>query len=423
MSSSYFNVFEHTIPCQHLREYPRSIKTRQEDVLQLAIKQYEPIHKNGLQDDAVTIIATHANGFIKEAYEPLWDDLLQLSENLGFQIRNIWIADISNQGASGVMNESLQGDDNSYFDHSRDLLQMINTFREQMIRPIIGIGHSFGATQLVGLSIMHPRLFTSLILLEPIIQSSPPPGGNVARSSSYRPDLWPSLSAASHAFRQNKFFAGLDPRVLDKILKYGIRKIPTLLYPISETAKEGAYTLTTTKHQEVWSFLRPNFEGRDSHASQNRFDHLLFPDISMEQRGLPFYRPEVSIAQEYLAYLRPSVLYIFGAKSYFSAPDLQNEKMERTGSGLGGSGGVKMGQVEKHIFENLSHMAPLEDVRGCTNVIGEWMDKKLTQFKADEEAMRKIDPQKSTNDMLIMSQKWLDLVKSPIPLKLSKANL
>ncbi|KAK6596954.1 toxin biosynthesis protein [Botrytis cinerea] len=376
MSSSYFNVFEHTIPCQHLREYPRSTRTRQEDVLQLAIKQYEPIHRNDLQDNAVTIIATHANGFVKEAYEPLWDELLQLSENLGFQIRNIWIADVSNQGPAV----------------------------EHMIRPIIGIGHSFGATQLVGLSVMHPRLFTSLVLLEPIVQSSPPPGPNVARSSSYRLDLWPSLSAASDAFRQNKFFAGLDPRVLDNILKHGIRKIPTSLYPLSETAKEGAYTLTTTKHQEVWSFLRPNFEGRDAQASQNRLDHLLFPDISMAQRGLLFYRPEISIAQEYLVYLRPSVLYIYGAKSYLSAPDRQNEEMERTGSGLG-------------------HMAPLEDIRGCTKVIGEWMEKKLTQFKADEEALNKYDPQKSTNDMLIMSQKWLDLVKLPMPLKLRKANL
>ncbi|KAF7945497.1 hypothetical protein EAE96_010264 [Botrytis aclada] len=321
------------------------------------------------------------------------------------------------------MNENLQGDENSYFDHSRDLLQMINIFREQMIRPIIGIGHSFGATQLVGLSMMHPRLFTSLILLEPIIQSAPPPGMNVARSSSYRPDLWPSLSAASDAFRQNKFFAGLDPRVLDRILKFGIRRIPTSLYPITEIAKEGAYTLTTTKHQEVWSFLRPNFEGRDAHASQNRLDHLLFPDIHVAQRGLLFYRPEIAIAEEYLTYLRPSVLYIFGAKSVFSAPDQQNEKMERTGSGLGGSGGVKMGQVEKHVFENLGRMASLEDVRGCINVIGEWMDKKLNQFKADEEALKNIDPQKSTNDMLIMSQKWLELVKLPMAHKPSKANI
>lgn len=65
MSSAYFKVFEHTIPCQHLREYPRSTKTRQEDVLQLAIKQYQPLHNDGSLGNAVTIIATHANGFTK----------------------------------------------------------------------------------------------------------------------------------------------------------------------------------------------------------------------------------------------------------------------------------------------------------------------------------------------------------------------
>jgi hypothetical protein len=211
--------------------------------------------------------------------------------------------------------------------------------------------------------------------------------------------------------------------VLDNILKYGIRKIPTALYPVSETAKEGAYTLTTTKHQEVWSFLRPNFEGRDPETSMSRIDRLLFPDINPAQRGVLFYRAEIGTAQEYLAYLRPSVLFIFGAKSNLSTPERQNEKMERTGNGVGGSGGVKMGEVEKHVFENLGHMAPLEEVGGCASVIGEWMGKRLRQFRDDEEALRDIDTQKSTSDMLITSQRWLDLVKLPMPLKLKKANL
>ena len=33
-------------------------------------------------------------------------------------------------------------------DHSRDLLLMINHFREQMPRPIVGIGHSLGGCQM-----------------------------------------------------------------------------------------------------------------------------------------------------------------------------------------------------------------------------------------------------------------------------------
>lgn len=50
----------------------------------------------------------------QEAYEPLWGELLQLSQKNGFTIRGIWIADMSNHGASGVLNEHAQGDDREH---------------------------------------------------------------------------------------------------------------------------------------------------------------------------------------------------------------------------------------------------------------------------------------------------------------------
>lgn len=46
------------------------------------------------------------------------------------------------------MNEEKVGNDPSYFDHSRDLLGMINHFRKHFTRPIVGIGHSMGAISL-----------------------------------------------------------------------------------------------------------------------------------------------------------------------------------------------------------------------------------------------------------------------------------
>ena len=36
----------------------------------------------------------------------------------------------------------------SSFDGSRDLLHMINHFRDEMPRPLMGVGHSLGETQL-----------------------------------------------------------------------------------------------------------------------------------------------------------------------------------------------------------------------------------------------------------------------------------
>ena len=131
MSDEFFRVIEHIVPCQHVREYLGAIKSQKDDALHLAVKQYIP--RGPPLDDArgVTIIGAHANGFLKvminhindwtcqllifipvqEAYEPLWDDLLVSCRARGVHIRGIWMADISNQGASGVLNEQIQGDD------------------------------------------------------------------------------------------------------------------------------------------------------------------------------------------------------------------------------------------------------------------------------------------------------------------------
>lgn len=48
---------------------------------------------------------------LKELYEPLWDEVLKRAEAAGFSIRAIWIADVAQQGASGVLNEGKLGND------------------------------------------------------------------------------------------------------------------------------------------------------------------------------------------------------------------------------------------------------------------------------------------------------------------------
>jgi hypothetical protein len=65
MSSSVYQVKEHTLECQHIREYARATANRQEDVLHLAIKQYIPLGNLHPKDGDITIIAAHANGFPK----------------------------------------------------------------------------------------------------------------------------------------------------------------------------------------------------------------------------------------------------------------------------------------------------------------------------------------------------------------------
>jgi hypothetical protein len=64
-SSAVFQIKEHTLECQHIREYPRATAVAQEDVLHLAIKQYIPLDNLYPQEGDVTIIGAHANGFPK----------------------------------------------------------------------------------------------------------------------------------------------------------------------------------------------------------------------------------------------------------------------------------------------------------------------------------------------------------------------
>jgi hypothetical protein len=162
MIMSSFQVTEHVIPCQHIREYPNGIK-KKEGTLRLAVKQYQPLNNLEASLGSWTVLATHANGVpkvyriddllvglfanpaLQECYEPLWEELLRATN---VPIRAIWIADCSHQGVSGVLNEDIQGDDPSWFDHSRDLLQIVNQFRDQIQQPIMGVGHSLGGPHL-----------------------------------------------------------------------------------------------------------------------------------------------------------------------------------------------------------------------------------------------------------------------------------
>ena len=63
--STVFEIREHKLECQHIREYARATANSQEEVLHLAIKQYIPLDNPNPKEGDVTIIGAHANGFPK----------------------------------------------------------------------------------------------------------------------------------------------------------------------------------------------------------------------------------------------------------------------------------------------------------------------------------------------------------------------
>ncbi|RAL01017.1 putative toxin biosynthesis protein [Aspergillus ibericus CBS 121593] len=429
-SSSPFRVVEHIVECQHIREYPAATANEQEDVLNLVVKQYIPLDNPNPQPGDVTILAAHANGFPKELYEPLWEELHARSKANGFRIRSIWMADVAHQGESSVVNEDLLGNDPSWFDHPRDLLHLINVKRKDMSRPIIGIGHSMGGAHLAQLCLMHPRLIHSLVLLDPVIQreSTQIDGYEMAlrrrqmiakttQLSTYRRDTWPSRKAAAEAFNRNPFYQAWDSRVLDRWIKYGLRELPTAIYPrdgskTNEKSNDRPVTLRTTLHQEVFTFSRPNYDGPPGKKIPvNRVTH---PDLNPEHLGSwPFYRPEPSRVFAMLPHLRPSVCYIFGGKSDMCLPDMMADKMAATGTGLGGSGGAPAGRVRDVYLAEFGHLLAQEAPTQCADAASKWLGAELERWRTEEREFWEQWSRKSKIEKVTIDPRWKEHVPAP----------
>lgn len=231
--------------------------------------------------------------------------------------------------------------------------------------------------------------------------------------STFRRDIW-RTEAAAEAQLGKKIFGTWKPQAFDKLIKYGLRKTPTAVHPDSK----DEFTLTTTKHQEAWTFQRSNFAPQQSYAdndaSADHIDRLLTPDLDLNTVGKRFFhRAEAGITEANLPKVRPSVLYVFAGQSNLSPPDAQKFKVDTTGVGIGGSGGVKAGQVSSVLFPDFGHLFPFERVAECAEPIGEWLGSRMMQYKADEAFLASHNNGKSERDMLVVSEKWKRLTREP----------
>ncbi|KAI4168737.1 MAG: hypothetical protein LQ343_006173 [Gyalolechia ehrenbergii] len=269
---------------------------------------------------------------------------------------------------------------------------------------------------------MHPRLFTSLILLEPMIQKDFPPAPNAAMLSTFRPNIFTSMADAQTLIRKNKFFASWDPRALHKYIEYGLGPVSTALYPISEKISAGSVTLTTTKHQEAWTYLRPNFEARmasnDDTIWGGRRERLLFPDLDAESEGTyVFHRAEPGIIEASLPTVRPSVLYMFGGRSPLAPPEKRKAKLENTGVATGGGGGHKYSMVSAKLFPDASHSLPCEQTKECAEAAAAWLGIQLRRSQAEAQFLANHPSGKSGKGMRVVSKKWQQGVCQPASIK------
>ncbi|KAL8669125.1 MAG: hypothetical protein Q9168_006277 [Polycauliona sp. 1 TL-2023] len=383
MSTEFWTVKEHVIPASHVRGFSRGALHNGTAHLRLAIKQYIPIkQEHPHHPNAMTFIMAHGVASSKESYEPFFDELL----HCGLPIRAVWAMDIAHHGASYLLNQDLLGDEPHWLDTSRDMGKMIDYFQEQMPSPIIGITQSWAVVTIAMLAVWHPRLFTAIIPIEPMVGSTYRAGDetkvtkNKTRLFVNRKDTWPSREAARKHLMANPYYGCYDPRVFERVMKYDLRDAPSIANPT-------AVTLTTPKTMELYTILRADpplagYPQAPDHRTKTS-DDVIFPG---------FYRGERSHFIEHLQYLAPPVLYVWGTLSGSEKSDYSSLIVRRTGIGRGGNGGVAAGKVTEAIIQGAHHPIPLEKPAAAAEAIAAWLRTQMSVWEEEATLRRKEPP-------------------------------
>ena len=258
------------------------------------------------------------------------------------------------------------------------------------------------------LSLIHPSLFQALVLIDPVIQRWNP-GKNFALLSTYRRDIWPSRSQAAMKFISTPFFQRWDPRVLERWIEYGLRELPTEIYPEPVQTDEKPVTLTTTKAQEVFTFLRPAYRDDKRPGEDCTPKTEMYPEDIEDD---PFYRPEAPKLFRRLPELRPSVMYLFGQNSELSTPEDRQLKMDLTGTGPGGSGGARNGRVQQTVLP-CGHLIPMEMVTESAKVCTSFIDQELHRWEMQMKRNRQQWEKYSRHDRLTIDERWRENIGQP----------
>lgn len=269
-------------------------------------------------------------------------------------------------------------------------------------------------------ALMHPRLFRSLVLLDPVITIANT-GFAPAVASTNRRDLWESREVAAAKFIKSPFYKRWDKRVFDLWVQHGLRELPTTIYP-ADPKNPSAVTLTTTKHQELFTYQRPTYRGEEIPNAFADRDPSMYRDPMPDRNeqgareGYPFYRPEPGAIFQRLPELRPGVLYVFGETSEVSPPSECKKKMERTGTGVGGSGGVKAGRVHEVTLKKCGHLVAMERVDECADAAAAFLGKEIQLWRDEQRIFAELRKGKSKREIAMIDDRWKEEVtKQPMP--------
>lgn len=312
---------------------------------------------------------------------------------------------------------------------------MINVFRDEMQDPLIGIGHSMGAAQMylihryslatlaqgltlpqisAHLSTLHPRLFASLILIEPQIHDGVSRASIVAlfQVVGRRREHWRSRAEAEKSMRRNPFFANWNARAIDRLVKFSVvDDRQSVISTTIDGASQPKVRTSTSRSMELALLARPNLDGVGTSPKIPKWTTSV-PDLDPKAKDTyPFYRSEPTAIFRLLPMLRPSVLWVCSAQSSSSPPAVREDWLNLTGTGIGGSGGASSGRVKMHIIPGDRHTLPMDDMMGeVVRISREWLQAEMRNWQQTHGESSRRWVERSTEDKQALRPVFRDVI-------------
>ncbi|KAG6877792.1 hypothetical protein C0993_003886 [Termitomyces sp. T159_Od127] len=226
-----------------------------EQVLWNCANRYVRVGLNEKRVNGITLFFAHANGFPKEIWEPTLKYLL--SSPAASLIDEVWTWESVQHGDACLINGDKNGGVFDWTDNARDILNFLNFYLPSKAsasslpthlervpaeesayrqnnpfrhRTLIAVGHSYGGCTSTLAALIQPKLFSSLILIDPIIIKPTGTGGSLNESglkstlvlgALTRRDTWSSREEAFRILSESPFFGAWDPAALKVYIECG----------------------------------------------------------------------------------------------------------------------------------------------------------------------------------------------------------
>ena len=194
--------------------------------------------------DGPPLILSHCTGTISRIWDPLVPPLLPHF--------HVYAHDTRGHGDSG---KPRTPGAYQWLNAGRDLNAMIGGLG--LARPILGVGHSAGASQIVYAEWLCPGSFSEAVLIDPIIgpaeffQADNP----LAELARRRRDVFESREAALTRWASRPPLGNWDPRVLDAYVNFGLRDRPDGQFELKCPRDIEAETFAKSGATDVYDHL------------------------------------------------------------------------------------------------------------------------------------------------------------------------